>query len=48
MIPKTFNDLAIYTEKDTKAIVHRCPTIEVTGQKHLLLNIDTNEFLNFE
>lgn len=36
-----------YHNNDTKAIVHRSPTIEETGLKRLLLRIDTNEFLNF-
>ena len=39
---------AIYPQDGTKAIVHRSPTIEETGEKRLLLRIDTNEFLNFE
>lgn len=39
---------AIYPKDGTKAIVHRSPTIEETGQKRLLLRIDTNQFLNFE
>jgi hypothetical protein len=38
---------AIYPQGGTSAIVHRSPTIEETGQKRLLLRIDTNEFLNF-
>ncbi len=38
---------AIYPKKETKAIVHRSPTIEESGDKRLLLRIDTNEFLNF-
>jgi len=39
---------AIYPQEGTKAVVHRSPTIEETGQKRLLLRIDTNELLNFE
>jgi hypothetical protein len=39
---------AIYPQDGTKAIVHRSPTIEETGQRRLLLRIDTNEILNFE
>ncbi len=38
---------AIYPVKGTKAIVHRSPTIEESGEKRLLLRIDTHEFLNF-
>lgn len=38
---------AIYPKEGTTPIVHRSPTIEETGQKRLLLRIDTNEFLNF-
>lgn len=36
---------ALYPE--SKAIIHRSPTIEETGEKRLLLRIDTNESLNF-
>lgn len=39
---------AIYPKEGTAAVVHRSPTIEETGQKRLLLRIDTNEFLNFD
>ena len=39
---------AIYPIKGTKAIVHRSPTIEESGERRLLLRIDTNEFLNFD
>jgi len=39
---------AIYPQQGTKAIVHRSPTIEESGEKRLLLRIDTNEFLKFE
>jgi len=38
---------AIYPTEGTKAIVHRSPTIEESGEKRLLLRIDTNDFLNF-
>lgn len=39
---------AIYSKETTEAVVHRSPTIEETGEKRLLLRIDTNEFLNFQ
>ena len=35
---------AIYPQEGTKAVVHRSPTIEESGEKRLLLRIDTNEF----
>lgn len=38
---------AIYPKDGTLAIIHRSPTIEESGEKRLLLRIDTNEFLNF-
>jgi hypothetical protein len=38
---------AIFPTEGTKAVVHRSPTIEESGEKRLLLRIDTNEFLNF-
>lgn len=38
---------AIYPQESTRAVVHRSPTIEESGEKRLLLRIDTNEFLNF-
>ena len=38
---------AIYPKEETKAIVHRSPTIKENSNKRLLLRIDTNEFLNF-
>ena len=38
---------AIYPKDGTKAIVHRSPTIEESGERRLLLRFDTNEFLNF-
>ena len=38
---------AIYPQSKTLAAVHRSPTIEESGEKRLLLRIDTNEFLNF-
>lgn len=37
---------AIYPQEPNKAVVHRSPTIEETGEKRLLLRIDTNETLN--
>jgi len=36
---------AIYPQEGTAAIVHRSPSIEETGQRRLLLRIDTNEKL---
>jgi len=33
---------ALYPHEDTKAAVHRSPTIEESGEKRLLLRIDTN------
>lgn len=39
---------ALYPLEGIKAAVHRSPTIEESGQKRLLLRIDTNEFLNFD
>jgi hypothetical protein len=36
---------ALYPESE--AIIHRSPTIEGTGEKRLLLRIDTNESVNF-
>lgn len=38
---------ALYPQYNTKTVVHRSPTIEETGEKRLLLRIDTNESLNF-
>lgn len=38
---------AIYPRENVQAVVHRSPTIEESGDKRLLLRIDTNEFLNF-
>ena len=38
---------AIYPQKNTKAIVHRSPPIEESGEKRILFRIDTNEFMNF-
>lgn len=35
---------AIYPGEGTKAVLHRSPTIEESGEKRLLLRIDTNEF----
>jgi hypothetical protein len=37
---------AIYPKAGTRAAVHRSPTIEETGEKRLLLRIDTNSFLS--
>ena len=37
---------AIYPNSATKAVVHRSPTIEETGEKRLLLRIDTNDTSN--
>lgn len=37
---------AIYPNESTRAIVHRSPTIEESGEQRLLLRIDTNETLN--
>ena len=37
----------IYPKEGTKAAVHMSPSIEESGEKRLLLRIDTNEFLNF-
>lgn len=39
---------ALYPQDGTAAIVHRSPTIEETGNKRLLLRIDTSEFLNLK
>lgn len=33
-----------YIQNDTKAVVHRSPSIENNKEKRLLLRIDTNEF----
>jgi len=38
---------AISPKEGTKAILHRSPTIEESGEKRLLLRIDTDEFANF-
>ena len=38
---------ALYPKAGTRAIVHRSPTIEESGEKRLLLRIDTNDNLNF-
>lgn len=38
---------ALFPNKITKAAVHRSPTIEESGEKRLLLRIDTNNTLNF-
>lgn len=39
---------AIYPKKGTNAVVHRSPTIEESGEKRLLLRIDTNQFTIFQ
>ena len=39
---------AIYAKNTTNGVVHRSPTIEESGQKRLLLRIDTNEFLKHD
>ncbi len=38
---------AMYPQEKVKAIVHRSPTIEESGERRLLLRIDTNTTLNF-
>lgn len=38
---------AMYPQEKVKAIVHRSPTIEESGEKRLLLRVDTNNTLNF-
>lgn len=38
---------ALYPKENTKAIVHRSPTIEESGKKRLLLRIDTVGLLDF-
>lgn len=38
---------ALFPQEGTRAIVHRSPTIEESGETRLLLRIDTNDFLNF-
>ena len=38
---------ALFPAKKTKAIVHRSPTIEESGEKRLLFRIDTNQTLDF-
>ncbi|HAA11799.1 MAG TPA: hypothetical protein DCE41_08925, partial [Cytophagales bacterium] len=38
---------AIYPKEGTQAVLHRSPTIEESGERRLLLRIDTDEFLNF-
>jgi len=37
---------AVYPQKKSHAVVHRSPTIEESGEKRLLLRIDTNKMLN--
>ena len=38
---------AMYPQENVKAIVHRSPTIEESGDRRLLLRVDTNNTLNF-
>ncbi|MCH2233048.1 MAG: DUF1826 domain-containing protein [Crocinitomicaceae bacterium] len=38
---------ALYPKEGTKAIVHRSPTIEESGERRLLLRIDTNDHLGY-
>lgn len=38
---------AMYPQEKVKAIVHRSPTIEESGDRRLLLRVDTNNTLNF-
>jgi hypothetical protein len=38
---------AIYPGEATNAIVHRSPSIEESGERRLLLRIDTNDILSF-
>jgi len=38
---------AVYPKEGTKAILHRSPTIEGSGQNRVLLRIDTDAFANF-
>jgi len=38
---------AVYPQEGTRAVVHRSPTIKESGDKRLLLRIDTNQFLAF-
>jgi hypothetical protein len=38
---------AIYPKEGSSAVVHRSPTIEETGERRLLLRIDSDDFLNF-
>jgi hypothetical protein len=38
---------ALYPADNVSACVHRSPTVEETGERRLLLRIDTNEFLAF-
>ncbi|TVR80640.1 MAG: DUF1826 domain-containing protein [Saprospirales bacterium] len=39
---------ALYGKVGTRAIVHRSPTIEESGESRLLLRIDSDQFLNFD
>lgn len=38
---------AIYPKEGTNPILHRSPTIEESGERRVLLRIDTDEFTNF-
>lgn len=38
---------ALYPKDGTRGAIHRSPTVEETGQRRLLLRIDTNAFLSF-
>ncbi|MEL6674958.1 MAG: DUF1826 domain-containing protein [Bacteroidota bacterium] len=38
---------AVYPQEGVQAIVHRSPTLEESGEKRLLLRVDTNQFLSF-
>ncbi|MEL6253362.1 MAG: DUF1826 domain-containing protein [Bacteroidota bacterium] len=38
---------AIYPKEGTKAVVHRSPTIEESGERRLLLRVDTGKFRYF-
>jgi len=37
---------ALYPHEETQAVVHRSPSVEKSGEKRLLLRIDTNETIN--
>jgi hypothetical protein len=38
---------ALYPKDGTRGAIHRSPTVEETGQRRLLLRIDTNAFLTY-